>query len=74
MADRKTPCEMDITKTSEEVDLIDSKSYREIIDSLIHIMVATRPDICYTVTRLSQDRANIKFFSFNEIQNTSYVI
>ena len=58
MADCKphsTPCEMDITKTSDKVDLIKSKPYREIIGSLIYTMFATRPDICYTVTRLSQD-------------------
>ena len=45
-----TPCKMDIKKTSEEVDLIDSKPYQKIIGSLIYIMIATRPDICYTVT------------------------
>ena len=46
---RSTPCEMDITKTSDDVDLIESKPYREIIGSLIYIIVATRPDIYYTV-------------------------
>ncbi len=59
---RSTPCEMDIKKTSDEVDLIDSKPYREIIGSLIYIMVATRSDICYTVTRLSQDHQNQVLF------------
>ena len=54
---RSTPCEMDIKKASDEADLKDSKSYCEIIGSLIYIMVAKRPDICYTVTRLSQDLA-----------------
>ena len=34
---RSTPCEMDITKTIDEVDLIDSKSYRKIIGSLRYI-------------------------------------
>ena len=59
MADCKphsTPCEIDIMKTSDQVNLIDSKPY-EINSSLIYIMVATRLDICYTVTRLSQDLA-----------------
>ena len=40
MADCKphsTPCEMDITKTSDKVDLIESKPYHEIIGSLIYI-------------------------------------
>ena len=49
------PCEKDITKKSDEFDLIDCKTYREIIGSLIYIMVATRPDICFTLTRLSKD-------------------
>ena len=31
-----TPCEMHIMKTSDEVDLIDSKPYHEIIGSLIY--------------------------------------
>ena len=60
MADCKphsTPCEMDIEKTSDKVDLIDSKPYCEIIGSLIYIMVVTKPDICYLVSRLSQDLA-----------------
>ena len=56
-----TPCKMDIMKTRCEVDLIESKSY-EIIGSLIYIMIATRPDISYTVTRLSQDLAKPKSF------------
>ena len=33
---RPTPCEMDIKKTSDEVDLIESKPYRDIIGSLIY--------------------------------------
>ena len=58
MADCKpysTPCEMDIMKTSD-------KPYREIIGSLIFIMFAISPDICYTITRLSQDVAKPNFF------------
>ena len=50
-------CAMDITETIDEVDLIDNKLYRQIIGSLIYIMVATSPNFCFTVTRLSQDRA-----------------
>ena len=48
-----TPYEMDRTKTSDQVHLIDSKPYHKIIGSLIYIMVATRPDICYKVSKLS---------------------
>ena len=59
-----TQCEMDITKTSDEVSLINYKPYSEIIGSLIYIMVATTPDICYTV-RVPK-RSETKFFPFNE--------
>ena len=65
MADCKsysTLCEMNTKKTNEGVDLIDSKPYREIIGSLIYIMVATRLEICYTVTRLSEDLAKLNSF------------
>ena len=46
---------MAITKTSDIVNSVETKPYREIIGSLKYVMVTTRPDICYTVTRLSQD-------------------
>ena len=65
MADCKpfsTPCEMDIMKTSNEINLIDSEPYHEISDTLIYLMVATRLDICYTVSRLSQDLAKPNSF------------
>ena len=72
MADCKpcsTPCEIDIKKTSDKVDLIDSKSYHEITGSLMYIMVATRPDICYTVTRLSQDLAKPNSFHLTKAKH-----
>ena len=53
---------MDITKTSDEVNSIDNKSYGEIIGSLIYIMIATRLDVRYAVTRLSQDLAKPNSF------------
>ena len=65
MADCKphsTPCEIDITKTRDKANLIDNKPYCKIIGSLIYIMVATKPDICYTVSRLSQDIAKPNSF------------
>ena len=34
-----TPCEMDITKTSDKVNLIESKPYCEIIGSLIYTYI-----------------------------------
>ena len=60
---------MDIKKTSDGVDLIDKKPYREIIGSLIYIMVVTRPDICYTVTRLSQDLAKPNSFHLTKAKH-----
>ena len=64
-----TTCEMDITKTNDEVDLIDSKPYREIIVSLKHLLVATRTDNCYTVTRLSQDLAKSNSFNLTKAKH-----
>ena len=52
MADCSTPCEMDITKTSDEINLIKS-------------------DICYTVTRLSQDLAKPNSFHLAKAKNGS---
>ena len=72
MADYKphsTPCKMDIAKTRDEVDLIKSKPYHEIIGSLIYIMIAIRPDIYYTVTRLSQDLAKPNSFHLTKAKH-----
>ena len=52
-----TTCEMDTTKASDEVDLIENKPYHEIITSLIYIMVDKKLNICNTVTRLWKDQA-----------------
>ena len=65
---RSTPCEMDIMKTRDEVNLIESKSYREIIGSTINTMVATRPDISYTVTRLSRELAKLNSFHLTKVK------
>ena len=37
---------------------VDPRKYREIIGSLIYLMMATRPDICWSVTKLSQHLSN----------------
>ena len=71
MADCKahsTSWEMDITKTSDEVDLIDSKPCHEIIGCLIYIMVT---DICYTVSSLSRDLAQPNSF---HLTNAKHVL
>ena len=60
---------MDIAKTSDEVNLIESKPYRKIIGSLIYIMVATRSDICYTVTRLCQAQVIPNYFHLTKAKH-----
>ena len=52
----KTPCDISFTNTSrvESQDLADGRLFREIVGSLIYIMTATRPDLSYVVTKLSQ--------------------
>ena len=64
---RSTPCELDLTKTSDEVDLIDNKPYREIIGTLIR--VAIRAYICFPVTRLSQDHAKPNSFHLTKARH-----
>ena len=74
MADCKpcsTSCEIGITEPSNEVDWIDSKPYHEIIGSLIYIMIARRPDICYTINRLSQDLAKPNSFHLTKAKHVS---
>ena len=55
---RSTPCEMNPSHekigNTEPLDEAEQKRYRQIVGSLIYIMTATRPDISYTVTKLSQ--------------------
>ena len=56
---KSTPCALGVEKGSEEEsrELNDPKLYRAIVGSLIYVMTGTRPDLCYTVTRLSQNMA-----------------
>ena len=52
---RSTPCEINSHKVSEENSVpTDNRLYREIIGSLVYIMTATRPHLCYSATKLSQ--------------------
>ena len=60
---------MDTMKISDELDIIDSKPIREIIDSPIYIIVATRPDICYTVTRLSLELEKPNFIHLTKAKH-----
>ena len=49
---RGTPCEQKLEWS--ECEPFDSKRYREIVGSLIYLMMSIRPDISWVVTRLSQ--------------------
>jgi DNA-dependent RNA polymerase auxiliary subunit epsilon len=49
---RSSPCET--VSLNEESETVDSRLYREIVGSLVYIMTSTRPDLCYSVTKLSQ--------------------
>ena len=53
---RSTPSEQKFEEG--ESDFVDSHKYREIVGSLIYVMIGTRPDICWTVTKLSQHLSN----------------
>ena len=53
---KSTPCDLAANKLSENDSklLDDVKLYQSMVGSLIYIMSCTRPDICYSVTMLSQ--------------------
>ncbi|GFO29533.1 transposon ty1-lr3 Gag-Pol polyprotein [Plakobranchus ocellatus] len=64
---KQTACDINVnrtlagdkqTKTGQTNENIQSKHYREIVESLICIMTSTRPDICFIVTKLSQYLSN----------------
>lgn len=50
---RCTPSEQKFEYVNDE-DFADSRKYREAVGSLIYIMMCTRPDICWIITKLSQ--------------------
>lgn len=56
---KSTPCAVGVEKecdyNSRELD--DPRLYRAIVGSLIYVMTSTRPDLCYIVTKLSQNMA-----------------
>ena len=52
---KSIPCDSNINSINEDSqELADPRLYRVIVGSLIYVMVGTRPDICYAVTKLSQ--------------------
>lgn len=54
---RVTPCDVGLNevKDDDSEELTNSTLYREIVGSLIYAMSATRPDLCYVVSILSQN-------------------
>ena len=57
---KSTPCEMNSSKVSEESSTpADNRLYREIVGSLVYIMTATRPDLCYTHAKIDQVDATL---------------
>ena len=56
---RSTPSELKIqVESTETIDAIQTKKYFELVGSLIYLMICTRPDICYIITKLSQHLSN----------------
>ena len=53
---KKTPCDPSFVNISSVLsnELVNASLYREIVGSLIYAMTFTRPDLCFTVTKLSQ--------------------
>ena len=56
---KPTPCALGIEKECDvkPKELSDPRLYRAIVGSLIYVMTGTRPDLCYVVTKLSQNMA-----------------
>ncbi|XP_064078464.1 uncharacterized protein LOC135195887 [Macrobrachium nipponense] len=57
---KSVPCDPSVNNEVflDSEKLVDAKLYREIVGSLIYIMMVTRPDICFVVTKLSQYMSN----------------
>ena len=56
---KSTPCAVGVEKECDynTRELDDPRLYRAIVGSLIYVMTCTRPDLCYIVTKLSQNMA-----------------
>ena len=44
--------------SNDSKELVDAKLHREIVGSLVYVMTASRPDLCYIITMLSQYMSN----------------
>lgn len=56
---KTAPCDEGVVKDVDDSPLLqDVRPYRELVGSLVYMMVGTRPDLSYSVTKLSQKLAN----------------
>ena len=64
---KSIPCDLSFLKSNnvESKELANAKLYREIVGSLIYVMTGTRPDLCFAVTKLSQQMSNPTSEYFN---------
>jgi hypothetical protein len=71
---KAVPCELGANKSCEtddaSVEFENVGLYREMVGSLIYIMTCTRPDLCYTVTLLSQHMSKPRKSHFNMAKQT----
>ena len=56
-----SPCDPNMNKIcAESADPVNPRLYREIVGGLIYAIIATRPDLCFAVTKLSQYMSNLR--------------
>lgn len=51
---RATPCEQKLNYSHGAEKMTDARKYREVVGSLLYLTTCTRPDLSYTVSKLSQ--------------------
>lgn len=51
---RATLCEEKLNYTDDTEKMSDAKRYRVVVSSLIYLTTCTRPDLTFTVSKLSQ--------------------
>ena len=51
---RTSPCESNTQVYEQDLEPFDPRTYREAVGSLVYAMMATRPDLCFVVSKLSQ--------------------
>lgn len=65
---RANPSELKFESVDDEI-LTNERKYREAVGSLIYLMMCTRPDICWTVTKLSQYLSKPKSFHWVAVKH-----